>query len=414
MSMSNHHNNSPKDEPFPSCDESNPKIQSDADFWEDLLEYSNSTIRAQKNPCDGLPSDDYSLKPNNSINLSSMALKNENLGGNTMISLSKAAFSPNVDGRFICGTEEQDPSKKHQNKLIFGHLVQCNGSFTTNFKKYENNKPSLCTYNISEHVRDLEWVNDEWVIFAVAQRVGLIKVGQDLIVADVVTFPDFHTDIVREISICHQNANMLISGGFDGNVFVTDIQKLVADIKRNEKKSENWLYPCKEVVGSVRWYPNSPFIGSCTTDTGLLHIFDLRVDHKRDSQVYDTLTNMLYTHAYKDENTVLLGFGNGTIQVYDLRKPKTTKINDIKDPGQMEIGDIRFDKNSEVFAVFGNPKFTLSKYSQNIHKLGDYSFLPDSNNKVEMYKTAGSFIQGTNNVVVTDSLGNLGLFTFPK
>jgi len=361
MSMSNHHNNSPKDEPFPSCDESNPKIQSDADFWEDLLEYSNSTIRAQKNPCDGLPSDDYSLKPNNSINLSSMALKNENLGGNTMISLSKAAFSPNTDGRFICGTEEQDLSKKHQNKLIFGHLVQCNGSFTTNFKKYENNKPSLCTYNISEHVRDLEWVNDEWVIFAVAQRVGLIKVGQDLIVADVVTFPDFHTDIVREISICHQNANMLISGGFDGNVFVTDIQKLVADIKRNEKKSENWLYPCKEVVGSVRWYPTSPFIGSCTTDTGLLHIFDLRVDHKRDSQVYDTLTNMLYTHAYKDENTVLLGFGNGTIQVYDLRKPKTTKINDIKDPGQTEIGDIRFDKNSEIFCCIWKSKIYLVK-----------------------------------------------------
>jgi len=415
--VNNNHNKSPKEEtnPFESCDEPH-KIQSEDEFWE-LLEFSNgsSNIRTQtKNPCDVLPSDDYSLKPSNSINLASMALKNENLGGNTMTSLSKAVFSP-TDGRFVCGTEEQDVSKKHQNKLIFGHLVKCNGSFTTNFMKYENNKPSLCTYNISEHVRDLEWVNNEWVIFAVAQRVGLIKVGQDLIVADVVSFPDFHTDIVREISICHQNANLLISGGFDGNVFVTDIQKLVADIKRNEKKSENWLYPCKEVVGSVRWYPTSPFIGSCTTDTGLLHIFDLRVDHKRDSQVYDTLTDMLYTHAYKDENTVLLGFGNGTMQVYDIRKPKTTKINDIKDPGQMEIGDIRFDKNSEIFAVFGNPKFTLSKYSQNIVKLGDYSFLPDiTNSKADLYKTAGSFIQGTNSVVVTDSLGNLGLFNFPK
>jgi len=89
-----------------------PKIQTEEDFWE-LLEYhSNPNIRAQKNPCDGLPSDDNPLKPSNSINLSSMALKNENLGGNTMISLSKAAFSPNTDGRFICGTEEQDLSKK--------------------------------------------------------------------------------------------------------------------------------------------------------------------------------------------------------------------------------------------------------------------------------------------------------------
>ena len=43
--------------------------------------------------------------------------------------------------------------------------------------------------------------------------------------------------------------------GFDGKVFVTDIVRLVEDIQKNEKKSENSLYPCRDVIGSVSWHP---------------------------------------------------------------------------------------------------------------------------------------------------------------
>ena len=36
---------------------------------------------------------------------------------------------------------------------------------------------------------------------------------------------------------------------------MTDISRLVTDIQKNSKKSENSLYPCKDVVGSVAWHP---------------------------------------------------------------------------------------------------------------------------------------------------------------
>lgn len=54
----------------------------------------------------------------------------------------------------------------------------------------------------------------------------------------------------------------MISGGFDGNVFVTNIARLVDDIQKNEKKSENSVYLCRDVVGSVAWHPRGihPFI----------------------------------------------------------------------------------------------------------------------------------------------------------
>ena len=73
----------------------------------------------------------------------------------------------------------------------------------------------------------------------------------------------------------------MISGGFDGNVFVTDISRLVGmfrkklfrynffftdDIQKSEKKSENSVYLCKDVVGSVSWHPNDHNVASCTTD----------------------------------------------------------------------------------------------------------------------------------------------------
>jgi hypothetical protein len=50
--------------------------------------------------------------------------------------------------------------------------------------------------------------------------------------------------------------------GFDGKVFVTDIIKLAEDIQKGEKKSENSLYPCNEVVGSVAWHPTGPTLSS--------------------------------------------------------------------------------------------------------------------------------------------------------
>lgn len=47
-----------------------------------------------------------------------------------------------------------------------------------------------------------------------------------------------------------------VVSGFDGKVFVTDIIKLAEDIQKGEKKSENSLYPCNEVVSSVAWHPS--------------------------------------------------------------------------------------------------------------------------------------------------------------
>jgi len=233
-------------------------------------------------------------------------------------------------------------------------------------------------------------------------------------------FPEFHKDAIREICVSTGNRNLVISGGFDGNVFVTDISRLCSDIQKNEKKSENSLYPCRDVVGSVSWHPEDSFLASCTTDSGTLHIFDIRTDKRRPAVVYDTAKKELYTHAYRDSNSMLLGFGDGNIQVFDTRNKRS--VMSFHDPHEKSIGEIKFDYQTRNFAVFGIPEFTLWNYDENSMSLCTHHQLADNNMIMNVinntstyfpgYKTSGDFRKGTRSLAVTDSCGTLALYDF--
>jgi len=104
---------------------------------------------------------------------------------------------------------------------------------------------------------------------------------------------------------------------------------------------------------------------------------------------------------------MLLGFGDGQIQVFDTRTKRTTMT--FQDPHQRQIGEIRFDYQTKNFAVFGTPEFTLWSFdatSMNLcthHQLA--TVLPSN-----LYKTSGDFRRGTHTLAVTDSLGTFALY----
>ena len=135
-------------------------------------------------------------------------------------------------------------------------------------------------------------------------------------------FPGFHRDTIREIAVSPYHNNLVVSGGFDCNVFVTDIARLYQDIQKSERKSENSLYPCRDVVGSVSWHPQQASVASCTTDVGVFHMFDVRTELRQPALVHDTMHAELYCHVYSGEHELLLGFGDGTLQVFDWRMKK--------------------------------------------------------------------------------------------
>jgi len=330
------------------------------------------------------------------INLFKVATGGTRQGMNP--ALSKPSFCPSHSAHFVCGTEEQDPFKKTQNVMIFAAIE-------------ENVVNVRFTYPVTDYVRDLQWIDTQHIVFAINQKLGLVKMTPDLTVEAIVMFPEFHKDAIREISVSEGNKALVISGGFDGNVFVTDISRLCNDIEKNEKKSENSLYPCRDVVGSVSWHPEDSYLASCTTDTGTLHIFDIRTDKRRPAIVYDTGKKELYCHSYKDSNTMLLGYGDGTIHIFDTRHKRD--LMNFPDPHQKAIGEIRFDYKTHNFAVFGTPEFTLWNYTDTNmslcahHQLADPSVFP-------MYKTSGEFRRGTHTLGVTDSTGTFAVYDFSR
>lgn len=332
-----------------------------------------------------------------SVNLFKVATVGTRQGMNP--GLSKPTFCPTHNEHFVCGTEEQDPYKRSSNLMIFA-------SIDDNIDNIVNVR---FTYNVSDYVRDLQWIDTQHIVFAINQKLGLVRMTPDLNVDTLVMFPEFHKDAIREIAVSTGNKNLVISGGFDGNVFVTDISRLCSDIERQEKKSENSLYPCRDVVGSVSWHPEDNFLASCTTDTGTLHIFDIRTDKRRPAVVYDTNKKELYSHAYKDSNIMVLGFGDGSLHIFDTRTKRT--LMQFHDPHQKQIGEIRFDYGTKNFAVFGTPEVTLWGYNDSNmtlwshHQISDPSIHP-------LYKTSGEFRRGTKTFGVTDSTGTFAVYDF--
>lgn len=94
--------------------------------------------------------------------------------------------------------------------------------------------------------------------------------------------PEIHTDTIRQISKSTYNPLSLLSAGFDGNLCISDLSRLY---EKNEKPETN-LFQVKEVIGSVSWSPKQG-VCSCTTDTGIFHVFDVRTE-KKSILIHDT------------------------------------------------------------------------------------------------------------------------------
>ncbi|KAL6046738.1 G-protein beta WD-40 repeat domain containing protein, partial [Balamuthia mandrillaris] len=344
------------------------------------------------------------LQPVKRINLFELSVNDRGITPG----LSRPAFSQDSSGRFICGTEEQDISKRHRNQLIFA-CVDMNPS------QPDSLFASLWTYTIDDHVRDIQWIDQDRALFAIANKLIYMRIGPEFSQRDMelTYFPVFHQDLIREISVSPFNKSLVLSGGFDGSVFVTDIERLCRDMATQQQRSENNNYPVHEVVSSVLWHPDDPYLASCTTDLGRYHQFDIRTERTRRSVVIDTGRPELYCHAYKNAYEVIFGFGTGHLQLFDTRTQQT--VATWKDPFQKQIGEIKLQPGyPENFVTFGEAEVTFWKQSgRDIQFWAHHCLLPSTSQPLPFYKTSGEFLYASNYLAVTDSLGTLSWYHVP-
>eukprot|EP00743_Colponemidia_sp_Colp-15_P012111 GILK01013676.1.p1 GENE.GILK01013676.1~~GILK01013676.1.p1 ORF type:complete len:444 (+),score=42.87 GILK01013676.1:105-1334(+) len=321
-------------------------------------------------------------------------------------SLSKPSFDPSGSGRFICGTDDPIRADRGQrsNSLILSKIDEK----ILHPHAAKGSDAVVWTCPINDCVRDIEWIDSQRVVLALNTKLALLDLEPtaEFKVREIVVFPEFHRGTIREIALSRTNRHLVLSGGFDGNVFVTDVVRLFHDIRQSHHKTENSIYPCKGVVGSVRWHPYDANLASSTVDTGIFHMFDIRTDRKRPSLTYDIRTNELFTHAYRDPFLVLMGFGNGELQVHDIRKCQM--VSSFQDQYQLQIGDIQMHHQFSRFSVLGNPDFTLWTTDRTSIRFGSAQQFHTS--PPAGYKTAGSFLAESDLFAVTDSAGIFAVY----
>lgn len=295
----------------------------------------------------------------------------------------------------VSGTDEQDESKLHMNHLIFFDIKEDKSNGIIN--------QSVWNVRVSDCVRDIKWIDDYHVIFAQGSSLGICTLGYDFNVIELSEFKPFHNDHIREIDI--KDGKKIITGGFDGVLFIKDIIKL----SENRNDISDLYYKSSEIIGSVKWNPYIENHASFTVDNGFLNIIDIR-ERKIVNRI-NTCHNELYTHEYIDDNNIVLGFGDGKIQIYDLRNPNKSK-NNYQDINLKAIGDIIFDRNHQMICSWGIPGFSLWNFD-NGNGTNVFSYNKKGNNKqTNMIKVLGDCIVGTDMIGCTDDNGDFEIFSY--
>eukprot|EP00698_Gefionella_okellyi_P012441 TRINITY_DN3347_c0_g1_i2.p1 TRINITY_DN3347_c0_g1~~TRINITY_DN3347_c0_g1_i2.p1 ORF type:complete len:496 (+),score=75.68 TRINITY_DN3347_c0_g1_i2:355-1842(+) len=269
-------------------------------------------------------------------------------------SIARPCFSPSGN-MVICGTEDTRAEVLQRNQIFIGMMDEygrlLRGSSGAVVEKH---------VSVTNFATDFAWLNEQDVVFGLDQQIGLMRVeitDNRPEITESVVFPAFHRDTIREIAVSPHSPELVLSGGMDSSVFVTNITKLCDDMQMAHAKSENAIYPCRDPVGSVAWSPTDASIASCTTDPGVLHIFDIRTEQRTPAQIYDTKKPELFSHTYCGVADIVLGFGDGSMYIYDFRMKQ---IREFQDSEMHAIGELRSApmQHSRV-AAFGRYAVTV-------------------------------------------------------
>ena len=76
-----------------------------------------------------------------------------------------------------------------------------------------------------------------------------------------------------------------------------------------------------------------------------------------------TLAVGLNTHGWVDGTTALLGYGDGSLRLFDVRKAAPGRcVVAFRDPHVDCVGDVVFDPQRKFFVVLGSPRFSVWRY----------------------------------------------------
>lgn len=233
--------------------------------------------------------------------------------------------------RFAVGTEA--PGAAAANRLVVDTVARITG--------VPGAPSKIQSYEVADAVRSIRWVSGRLCLAAVGAGFQIFDAGGE--VGDdaqglLTSLPNIHREEIRDVQLSPWQRGQVLSGGFDGNVHMFDIERATAEIVDHGQVSMA-QHRVHLVVSSVSWHPRDPHLVSCTTDPGYFFAFDTRTESEhRPALVFQTTKIPLYSHLYRSENEVILAHGDGTMDLFDLRQ--TRVVESFEDPSQTIIGDL--------------------------------------------------------------------------
>ena len=187
----------------------------------------------------------------------------EPVSSNDMVGtgLMKPCFSPFEPGLCAIATEEHPLQRATAFLMI------------TIFKTHPRIVVQKTAYlEIESHASGLQWLSADEVLVAIVDKLAIVRFNRNDCSLKLVSYlPQMHSDIVRDVQMSNFNKK-IISGGYCGNLFVTDIAQFKAG-----KLNSNGVYDARNAVSSVAWNPGYATVASAVTDAGELHVLDTRI-----------------------------------------------------------------------------------------------------------------------------------------
>ena len=263
--------------------------------------------------------------------------------------LGRPSFSPYETGLVAVATEHHPLQESNGGVLVVAQVQRTPKPYV------RLAAPALF---IKDSVSAMDWLSAKELLVAMGRDIVVVSLSEGAM-RERLVMPSMHDDDIRDLQLSHHHRNLALSGGYDGKAFVTDCERVISDQMSYRTQSSNSLYVTgKSSVSSVQWNPVVANFASITTDSGHLHCFDTRLGTDKQTIILNTDMPRLYTHGWADSNGIILGYGDGSVRFFDIRRPSHC-VCTFEDPHALQIGDIVFDPQRRFFVTFGSPGFSV-------------------------------------------------------
>jgi len=265
---------------------------------------------------------------------------------------------------------------------------------------YKSKAPIKSIVPVSEHIRDTHWIMDNVILCAKSQDVHIIQMQKEDLSLKIRGTRSLHHDLIREIAPNPSKPMEIASGGYDKKLCIHDLRR---GVKLHEQATS-------DTIGSVKWHQFSRATLGCTLDYGGMMMFDSRIGFSKPSFKMNTGKPDLYTHCAIDNNSVLLGYGDGSLQLIDQRYDKKIILR-TQDPYVEGVGDIVYNASSQSFVVSGLTDFTVWKLGRDSTAY-PWSHSETTKNSIANktgYATAAAFLDA-DTVICCDRVGQAAVF----